>query len=534
MNEVIKISGYICFANLNSKVGNKVLVNGKIGEVIEQRENVAVIQLYEDPFGIKVGDKVEDTNEPMLAKLGPGILGKVFDGLQRELNKMEGIFIGKESKQKEKWHFIPLKKKGEKIRAGEKVGYVEELAIKHYILVPPNVHGILTEIKEGDYSEEDVVYKVEGKELGLYQYWPIRKQRPVTEKHSPTSLIFTGQRIIDALFPIGKGGTAAVPGPFGSGKTVLLHQIAKWANADIIIYVGCGERGNEIADVLQTFPNVIDPKTGKSIMNRSIIIANTSNMPVAARESSIYLGATIGEYFRDMGYDVITIADSTSRWAEAVREISSVLEELPAEEGYPAYLHRKIAEFYERAGEVTTLDNSRGSLTIIGAVSPPGGDLSDPVVQSTLREVKVFWGLSAELARARQFPAIDWNISYSLYANLLSNEMKKVRSWILDKLSRATKVEQLAKIIGEESLPEDEKELFSIGELIKQAFLAQNAFDPRDEISPAEKTEAIARKLIEVDEKWKEQIREGKKINEVKSKDISEVIKLKYDWGNKK
>ncbi len=533
MNEVIQISGYICKANVLGKLGEKVIVKGKVGEIIEQKENVATIQIYENPYGIKVGDKVELTNQPLVAKLGPGLLGNIFDGLGRKLNAMEGIFVSQENNESRKWHFIPLKKKGEKVKPGEKVGYVEELGIKHYILVPPNVEGEIKEIKEGDYEENDIVYKINDKSLGLFQYWPIRKTRPVNARRNPNSLLFTGQRIIDLLFPIAKGGTAAVPGPFGSGKTVLLHQIAKWADADIIIYIGCGERGNEIADMLQTFPKVIDPKTNKSIMNRSIIIANTSNMPVAARETSIYIGTTIGEYYRDMGYNVIVIADSTSRWAEALREISSTLEELPAEEGYPAYLQHKISEFYERAGEVITLNNELASLTIIGAVSPPGGDLSDPVVQATLREVKTFWGLSAELARARQFPAIDWITSYSFYTELLSKEEIKIREWMINKLNSAKRIEQLSKIIGEESLPEEEKEILSVGELIKQGFLSQNAFDPSDERSEREKTIAIAKKILEIDEKWNNMIKENKKIEETKDEDIKSVMKIRYDWRNK-
>jgi V/A-type H+-transporting ATPase subunit A len=413
-----------------------------MGEVIELRDDIASIQVYEETAGVGPGEPVFFTEQPLSATLGPGLIEGVFDGILRPLDKVyekagdliaSGVTV-EPLDLKKKWTFIPVKKKGDKVTAGQMIGYVDETTVvRHKIMVPPNVEGELIFVaKEGEYTIEDVVYKLKNKDVEkgytMVQKWPVRVGRPYSKKLPPTEPMITGQRIIDTLFPIAIGGIAAIPGPFGSGKTVVQHQLAKWADADIIVYVGCGERGNEMTDVLNEFPKLVDPKTGEPLMKRTVLIANTSNMPVAAREASIYTGITIAEYFRDMGYKVAIMADSTSRWAEALREMSSRLEEMPGEEGYPAYLGSRLAEFYERAGLVETIgDKNHGAVSAIGAVSPPGGDMSEPVTQATLRIVKVFWGLSSDLANRRHFPAIDWLRSYTLYDDVIMDSFDSIK-----------------------------------------------------------------------------------------------------------
>src|SRR5664279_1483915 len=436
------------------KVGNE----GLLGEVIGINRDKFIIQVYEDTSGVRPGEPVENTGHPLSVELGPGLLSSIYDGIQRPLpvlNAQLGDFIERGVAaagldHAKKWNFVPEAKIGEEVRGGQAIGYVQETAnLKHKIMVPPGKKGAITSIESGEHTVDDVICTLDdGTELKLMQEWPVRVSRPSVGKLMPDIPLITGQRILDALFPVAKGGTAAIPGPFGSGKTVAQQQLAKWSDAEIVVYIGCGERGNEMTEVLTEFPELEDPKTGKPLMNRTVLIANTSNMPVAAREASVFTGITIAEYFRDMGYSVALMADSTSRWAEAMREISGRLEEMPGEEGYPAYLASRVAAFYERAGRSLSLGSQprEGSLSVIGAVSPPGGDLSEPVVQATLRAVKVFWALDSRLAYARHFPAIDWLQSYSLYSNLLerfydkelgdrwSQDIREVRA-LLQKLS---------------------------------------------------------------------------------------------------
>ncbi|MGZ4951220.1 MAG: V-type ATP synthase subunit A, partial [Halobacteriota archaeon] len=401
------------------KVGNE----GLLGEVIEIDRDKFIIQVYEDTSGVRPGEPVENTGLPLSVQLGPGLLSSIYDGIQRPLqvlNAQLGDFIergvaAEGLDHSKKWNFIPGAKKGEEVQGGQTIGYVQETAnLKHKIMVPPGKKGTITSIESGEHTVDDVICSLDdGTELKLMQEWPVRVSRPSAEKLMPDIPLITGQRIFDALFPVAKGGTAAIPGPFGSGKTVSQQQLAKWSDTQIVVYIGCGERGNEMADVLTEFPELEDPQTNAPLMDRTVLVANTSNMPVAAREASVYTGMTIAEYFRDMGYDVSLMADSTSRWAEAMREISSRLEEMPGEEGYPAYLAARLSEFYERAGRVKTLGGDDGSITVIGAVSPPGGDFSEPVTQNTLRIVKVFWALDSKLSQRRHFPSINWLDSYS-------------------------------------------------------------------------------------------------------------------------
>ena len=437
---ITKVAGPLVIAEgmRSANMFDVVRVSDKhlIGEIIEMHGDKASVQVYEETAGLGPGEKVVSTGRPLSVELGPGLIGSIFDGIQRPLseimkvsgtNLQRGVEVPSLSREK-RWHFVPCLSVGDTVEAGDTVGTVQETAVvSHKIMVPNKISGKIAEISEGDYTVEDTVYKIETadgiKEFTLMQSWPVRVGRPYKRKLSPDIPLVTGQRVIDTLFPIAKGGVAAVPGPFGSGKTVVQHQLAKWAAADIIVYIGCGERGNEMTDVLNEFPELKDPRTGSSLMERTVLIANTSDMPVAAREASIYTGITIAEYFRDMGYTVALMADSTSRWAEALREMSGRLEEMPGEEGYPAYLGSRLAQFYERAGRVIVngKDDTEGALSVIGAVSPPGGDISEPVSQATLRIVKVFWGLDSSLAYKRHFPAINWLTSYSLYADSLSD-----------------------------------------------------------------------------------------------------------------
>lgn len=477
---------------------------GLIGEIIEMRKDVASIQVYEETSGIGPGEPVVTTGEALSVELGPGILSQMFDGIQRPLDRyhlatgsdflLRGVEIAPLDRDKI-WHFTPKVSVGDQVVAGDILGVVQETAVvEHRIMLPYGKSGTVKAIAEGDYTLNDTVYIIEtnqGEEsFTLVQKWPVRLGRPFAKKLNPKEPMLTGQRVIDTFFPVAKGGGAAVPGPFGAGKTVVQHQVAKWSDVDIVVYVGCGERGNEMTDVLNEFPELIDPNTGQSIMERTILIANTSNMPVAAREASIYTGITIAEYFRDMGYNVAIMADSTSRWAEALREMSGRLEEMPGDEGYPAYLGSRIAEYYERAGKVMSLGSQgrEGSVTAIGAVSPPGGDISEPVTQNTLRIVKVFWGLDALLAQKRHFPSMNWLSSYSLYVDeigaylddkLETNWSEKV-THAMKTLQEESELEEIVRLVGLESLADKDKLTMLTARMIREDYLQQNAFDEVD------------------------------------------------------
>ena len=481
-----------------------------IGEIIEMHGDKASIQVYEETSGLGTGERVVTTGKPLSVELGPGLIGSIFDGIQRPLmeimkisgtNLKRGIDVPSLPRDK-KWHFTPIVKAGDTVVFGDTVGTVDETAIvKHKIMVPKGYDGKILAISEGDFTVTDTVYTVETekgiKELTLMQSWPVRVGRPYKHKLSPDIPLVTGQRVIDTLFPIAKGGVAAVPGPFGSGKTVVQHQLAKWAAADIIVYIGCGERGNEMTDVLNEFPELKDPRTGNSLMERTVLIANTSDMPVAAREASIYTGITIAEYFRDMGSTVALMADSTSRWAEALREMSGRLEEMPGEEGYPAYLGSRLAQFYERAGRVIVngSGNTEGALSVIGAVSPPGGDISEPVSQATLRIVKVFWGLDSSLAYKRHFPAINWLTSYSLYADSLSDwfntnvksDWYTLRKRFMQLLQDEAELEEIVKLVGMDALSSPDRLKLEAARSIREDYLHQNAFHDVDTYTSLEK-----------------------------------------------
>ena len=504
---IIKVSGpLIVAANMTDvkmydvvKVGEQQL----IGEVIELRGDKASVQVYEETSGLGVGDKVVSTGSPLSVELAPGLIGSIFDGIQRPLDKIveqygdritRGIKISSIDREK-KWRFNAIKKPGDKVIAGDVLGTVKETEIvEHKILVPYGVEGTVKSIESGDFTVEQTVAVITGGEkefpVAMLTRWPVRKARPYKTKKTPSMPMITGQRVIDTLFPIAKGGVAAVPGPFGSGKTIVQHQLAKWADAEIIVYVGCGERGNEMTDVLNEFPQLKDPKTGEPLMKRTVLIANTSDMPVAAREASIYTGITIAEYFRDMGYNVAIMADSTSRWAEALREMSGRLEEMPGDEGYPAYLSSRLAEFYERAGVVDVLGSQdiTGSVSAIGAVSPPGGDLSEPVSQATLRIVKVFWGLSSQLAYRRHFPAIDWLISYSQYADRIrkwfddniGEDFMQLRAFIMNILQQEAGLDEIVRLVGMDALSGRDRLTMETAKMVREDYLHQNAFHETD------------------------------------------------------
>lgn len=480
----------------------------------------ASIQVYEETSGLGPGAPVESTKEPLSVELGPGLIGSIFDGIQRPLddimkasgnNLKRGVEVPALKRDK-KWNFVPKVKVGDEVEPGDIIGTVAETElVKHRIMVPDGVFGIVESIKEGSYTVDQAVATIKttkgARELTLMQKWPVRVGRPYKKKLSPDMPLITGQRVIDTLFPIAKGGVAAVPGPFGSGKTVVQHQLAKWADADIVVYIGCGERGNEMTDVLNEFPELIDPKTGQSLMKRTVLIANTSDMPVAAREASIYTGITIAEYFRDMGYSVALMADSTSRWAEALREMSGRLQEMPGEEGYPAYLGSRLAQFYERAGRVVSLGKTprEGALSVIGAVSPPGGDISEPVSQATLRIVKVFWGLDSSLAYKRHFPAINWLNSYSLYVDTLSDwfnsnvdsEFMWLRTRMMRLLQEEAELEEIVKLVGMDALSAQDRLKLEVARSIREDFLHQNAFHEEDAYTTIDKQYLMIKLILE-------------------------------------
>lgn len=512
--KIVKISGPLIVAEnmADCKMFDVVRVSEKklIGEVIELRGDKASVQVYEETSGLGPGEIVETTGEPLSVELAPGLIESIFDGIQRPLKTIyetygdrisRGIAVNNLDHEKI-WHFNATACVGDHVKTGDELGYVQETPIvRHKIMVPYGVEGDILSIESGDFNITQTIAVLdtgfERKEIPMLQRWPVRKGRPYVEKLSPNMPMITGQRVIDTLFPIAKGGVAAVPGPFGSGKTVVQHQLAKWADADIIVYIGCGERGNEMTDVLNEFPELKDPKTGEPLMKRTVLIANTSDMPVAAREASIYTGITIAEYFRDMGYNIAIMADSTSRWAEALREMSGRLEEMPGEEGYPAYLSSRLAEFYERAGMVRVFGQKEryGSITAIGAVSPAGGDLSEPVAQATLRIVKVFWGLSSALAYKRHFPAIDWLISYSLYADKLtewyneniSADFVKLRKFAMAILQEEAELDEIVRLVGADALSYKDRLTMETAKSIREDYLHQNAFHEVDTYASLEK-----------------------------------------------
>ena len=527
-----------------------------IGEIIEMHGDKASIQVYEETAGLGPGEKVVSTGKPLSVELGPGLIGSIFDGIQRPLaeimkvsgtNLQRGVEVPALPRDK-KWHFTPEKKVGDTVKGGDTVGTVQETAIvSHKIMLPNKMSGKIVEIAEGDFTVEDIVYKVETEkgivELTLMQSWPVRVGRPYKRKLSPDIPLVTGQRVIDTLFPIAKGGVAAVPGPFGSGKTVVQHQLAKWAAADIIVYIGCGERGNEMTDVLNEFPELKDPRTGNSLMERTVLIANTSDMPVAAREASIYTGITIAEYFRDMGYTVALMADSTSRWAEALREMSGRLEEMPGEEGYPAYLGSRLAQFYERAGRVIVNggEETEGALSVIGAVSPPGGDISEPVSQATLRIVKVFWGLDSSLAYKRHFPAINWLTSYSLYADSLSDwfnknvktDWYKLRGRLMALLQEEAELEEIVKLVGMDALSAPDRLKLEAARSIREDYLHQNAFDDTDTYTSLNKQYLMMELILAFYDKSAEGLDKGAAIEKIVSMPSRERIgRFKYTPEN--
>ncbi len=524
-----------------------------IGEIIEMHGDEASIQVYEETSGLAPGSPVESTGQPMSVELGPGLIGSIYDGIQRPLDDIMKVTGGNllkrgvevpSLKRDKTWHFVPTVKVGDSVVEGDVIGTVAETPIvTQKIMVPPGVCGTIDQIAEGDFTVTDNVARIKGEggfttEIGLMQKWPVRKGRPYKAKHSPDMPLITGQRIIDMLFPIAKGGVAAVPGPFGSGKTVVQHQLAKWAEADIVVYIGCGERGNEMTDVLNEFPELIDPKTGHSLMERTVLIANTSDMPVAAREASIYTGITIAEYFRDMGYSVALMADSTSRWAEALREMSGRLEEMPGEEGYPAYLGSRLAQFYERAGRVNCLgsDNREGSLSVIGAVSPAGGDISEPVTQATLRIVKVFWRLDANLAYKRHFPAINWLESYSLYDQMdkwfsenVAEDWMDYKSRIMLLLQDESTLQEMVQLIGEDALSAPDRLKMEAARSIREDLLQQNAFMEEDTYTSLHKQYMLMKLVMSFYDICGQALEKGADINKLIAMDVREPIgRFKY------
>ncbi len=533
-------------------IGNERL----IGEVIHIENEDVIVQVYESTTGIKVGEPVQATGEPMSLQLGPGIIGGVFDGIQRPLKKMEdlsGPFIGKgldiESLNTEKeWVVEVIVKRGDVVKGGDVIAEVKETdLIVHKVMVHPHVTGTVEyAAQHGKYKVHDTIVKLRTEqddliEMDLIQRWPVRKARPFKQRRRLDMPLITGQRVIDTLFPIAKGGTASIPGGFGTGKTMTQHQLAKWSDADIIVYIGCGERGNEITEVLEDFPKLIDPKSGKPLMERTILIANTSNMPVAAREASIYTGITLAEYYRDMGYHVAIMADSTSRWAEALREISGRLEEMPAEEGFPAYLPSRLSQFYERAGYVDNLNDTEGSVSIIGAVSPQGGDFSEPVTQNTKRFVRCFWALDRQLAYSRHYPAIHWLNSYSEYIDDLekwyeskvADDFFYVRRDILRLLQEESKLMEIVKLIGADILPEDQKLTLDIARVIRLGFLQQNAFNDIDTYVPLKKQYKMMGVILHLHEKSKNLIDRGIPMSQIRQTGIyDELIKMKYNIKN--
>ena len=553
---IVKVSGPLVIAEgmRDANMFDVCRVSDKrlIGEIIEMHGDRASIQVYEETSGLGTGEKVESTGEPLSVELGPGLIGSIFDGIQRPLDDImkicgnnldRGVEVSALKRDK-KWNFVATVQVGDKVESGDIIGTVKETeSVLHKIMVPNGVFGTVKSIDGGEHTIDDTVCVIDTpkgeRNLTLSQRWPVRRGRPYAKKLSPDKPLITGQRVIDTMFPIAKGGVAAIPGPFGSGKTVTQHQLAKWAEADIVVYIGCGERGNEMTDVLNEFPELIDPHTGRSLMERTVLIANTSDMPVAAREASIYTGITIAEYFCDMGYSVALMADSTSRWAEALREMSGRLEEMPGEEGYPAYLGSRLAQFYERAGRVISLgsEGREGALSAIGAVSPPGGDISEPVSQATLRIVKVFWGLDANLAYKRHFPAINWLTSYSLYLDLLekwysenvSEDWMKLRGRMMAILQNEAELEEIVKLVGMDALSPTDRLKMETARSIREDFLHQLAFHEVDTYTSLEKQLDMMKLILAYYDICSEALEKGADIERLAALDVREKIgRFKY------
>lgn len=555
---VVRVNGPVVFGETKglakmldiAEVGEEHL----IGEIVRIEGKIITVQVYEDTTLVKPGDNIYGTSMPLSVELGPGLLGNIYDGIQRPLNaiaKVYDIYIERGVQpsaldREKKWSFIPGVKAGDEITEGCIMGTIQETSlIEHRVLVPMGINGVVKEIKKGEFTVDEVIAQIkttEGNEdIRLHQKWPIRIPRTAKKRLMADEPLITGQRVIDTLFPVAKGGSCCVPGGFGTGKTMVQHQLAKWSNADIIVYIGCGERGNEMTDVLLSFPELVDPNSGKPLMERTILIANTSNMPVAAREASIYTGITIAEYYRDMGYDVAIMADSTSRWAEALRELSGRMEEMPAEEGFPAYLPSKLAEFYERAGKVHTYADQDGSVTIIGAVSPPGGDFSEPVTQHTKRFVRTFWALDRHLANERHYPAISWLDSYSEYFDTLTKwwethidaDFFRFRNEIMTLLQQEVKLQQVVKLVGPDALPDTQKFIIDICSMFKNNFLQQNAFDKIDMYCIAERQFKMLKAIVLFYQKGVELLKEKMTLLQLKDMDVyKEIYKMKYSYAN--
>ena len=553
VGKIVKVSGPLVVAEGmdEANVYDVVQVSDfkLVGEIIEMRGDRASIQVYEETTGIGPGDPVYTTGEPLSVELGPGMMEAMFDGIQRPLNEFReksGDFMTRGTKvdnlnREKKWDFTPAVKVGDKVESGDVIGTVQETTlILHKIMVPPGMSGEVTEIKEGSFTIMEDICVLDGeKKLQMMQKWPVRKGRPFAKKLNPNVPLLTGQRVIDTFFPVAKGGTAAIPGPFGSGKTVVQHQLAKWADTEIVVYVGCGERGNEMTDVLMEFPEIIDPTTGESLMKRTVLIANTSNMPVAAREASIYTGITIAEYFRDMGYSVAIMADSTSRWAEALREMSGRLEEMPGDEGYPAYLASRAAAFYERAGKVICegSDNREGAITVIGAVSPPGGDISEPVSQATLRIVKVFWGLDHALSYKRHFPAINWLNSYTLYqtkmdqwmAGNIDPEFARNRAKAMNLLQEESSLQEIVRLVGRDSLSEEDQLKLEATKSLREDYLQQNAFHDIDTFCSLEKQNKMLKLILQFYDLGMKALEKGVYLKDIEHMPVREnIARSKY------
>jgi V/A-type H+-transporting ATPase subunit A len=551
MGVVARVSGPVVIAEglTGGKMYDVVRVGelGLVGEIIRLVGDTCTVQVYEDTTGIRPGDKVENTGQALSVELGPGLLKSIYDGVQRPLDVLKQNmgdfitrgFVAAPLDEKKKWDFTATAKVGTELTSGAILGTVQETPlILHKIMVPPGVSGTLTALKSGSYTIREPIGTLKtptgDQPLGLSHKWVVRIPRPVSQKLAPTIPLLTGQRVIDTLFPVAKGGTAAIPGPFGSGKTVTQQQLAKWADSDVVVYVGCGERGNEMTEVLATFPNLQDPKTKRPLMERTILIANTSNMPVAAREASVYTGITLAEYYRDMGYDVALMADSTSRWAEAMREISGRLEEMPGEEGYPAYLGRRIAEFYERSGRVVTLspEGRTGSVTVVGAVSPPGGDFSEPVSQNTLRVTRVFWALDASLASRRHFPSINWLQSYSLYAGDLEGWYKgeiapdwmSLRAKAVETLQKEAELQEIVQLVGVDALPEREKAVLDVSRMLREDYLQQSAYDDVDTYTSIRKQYRMLRAILNFGDREQEAITKGATLAQIQKLPVRQKL----------
>jgi V/A-type H+/Na+-transporting ATPase subunit A len=553
--KISKISGPVVIANgmKGAKMYDIVSVGNEelLGEIIQLRGENAIIQVYEETAGLKPLEKVVSTGAPLKLELGPGLLTSIYDGIGRPLQKIaeqSGDFIARGIKARtldssKKFEFKPTVKKGQKVTSGQVIGTTKETSlIEHKIMIPPGMEGEIESIESGKFTVDETIAVLKtknGKEkITMKQEWPVRKGRPFKEKLMPQIPLITGQRVFDTFFTLAKGGTAAIPGPFGAGKTISQQQLAKWSDAQVIVYIGCGERGNEMTEVLTEFPELKDPKTGKPLMERTVMIANTSNMPVAAREASVYAGITIAEYYRDMGYDVALMADSTSRWAEAMREIGARLEEMPGEEGYPAYLASRLAQFYERAGRVTTLGNADASATVIGAVSPPGGDFSEPVTQNTLRTTRVFWALDAPLAYKRHFPSINWLTSYTLYKDHVkdyfekevSKEFTELRDRAMRLLQKEAELQEIVQLVGPDALPEDEKAILFTTKSLREDFLQQNAFHEVDSYCSLEKQYTMLKTIMGFYDKIVSAIKQGVKVNEVSGFSVNErIARMKYE-----